>query len=270
MKLSNQEAKLFFELMWPLQFFVNQHLKILPKVQTLEAYIALPMEEKIKVRDVLFEGKKWIDAFVKENPQQFPEDKLLIISKWRDFIKDDFYLERFLKKQAIFIASDNKVYAVCGLYDDFDKIIHPSHLPQLMKAVLLPFAGKIVYDGVLQGYSVYFGSGISSGLKETYLVAKQKNRIIESFENEPTKQIKSQPLKNWQPEIADLMDKAKRLKAERSSPATYESAFALIKASLEYAQSVVTHSDTDTLHKSLRKVARTVEKAYIILEREEM
>jgi hypothetical protein len=270
MKLSDQEATLFFELMWPLQFFVNQKLNILPSIQTLKEYIALPMEEKVKVRDALFEGKKWIDLFVKENPRGFSEDKLLTVSKWRDFLKDDFYIERFLKKQAIFIASDNRVYGVGGLYQGFDEMIHPSNLPLLIQTVLLPFAGKIVYDGVLQGYNVYFGSGISGDLKETYLVAKQKNRIIESLEREAvTKATKSQPLKNWEPEVTALIDKAKRLKAERGFPATYESAFALVKASLEYAQSVVSHSDTDTLHKSLRKVAKMVEKAYIILEREE-
>jgi hypothetical protein len=271
MKLSNQDATLFFELMWPLQFFVNQKLNILPSVQTLEDYSALSMDEKIKVRDVLFDSKQWIDAFVKENPQQFSEDKLLMISKWRDFIKDDFYIERFLKKQAIFISSDKHVYGVCGLYDGFDKMIHSSNLPLLIKTVLLPFAGKIIYDGVLQGYNVYFGSGISSDLKETYLIAKQKNRIMESFESQSvTKPAKGQLLKNWEPEVTALYNKAKQLKAGSSYPATYESAFALVKASLEYAQVIVNHSDTDASYKSLKKVARTLDKAYTILEREEL
>jgi hypothetical protein len=270
MKLSHQEATLFFELMWPLQFFVNQRQKILPAVQTLENYIALPMEEKIKVRDVLFASKEWIDTFVKENPRDLPEDKLLMISKWRDFIKEDFYIERFLKKYAIFIGSEDRVYSVCGLYDGFDKMIHPSNLPLYVHTVLLPFAGKIIYDGVFQGYNIHFGSGISSSLKETYLIAKQKNRIIESFDAQPVKPTRSQPLKNWEPDITALYDKAKRLKAERGSPATYESAFALVKASLEYAQTVVGQADTTTLHKALRKAARTLEKAHVVLEREEM
>jgi hypothetical protein len=269
MKLSTQDTTLFYELMWALQFFVNQKLNILP-VKTLDDYIALSAEEKFKVREALYEGKQWIDLFVKENPEQFSEDKLLIVSKWRDFIEGEFYIERFLKKQAILISQDNRVYGVIGLHQGFDEMIHPSNLPLLIKTVLLPFAGKIIFDGLFQGYNVYFGSGISGDLKETYLIAKQKNRIIESFESQSiSKPSKAQVLKNWEPEIKTLYDKAKQLKAGSTAPSTYDSAFALVKASLEFAQVVVTHSDTDTLYKSLKKVARALDKAYTILEREE-
>jgi hypothetical protein len=256
--------------MWPLQLFVNQHEKILPSVETLETYRELPMEEKIKVRDVLFSSKKWLDLYVQENPNQLSEDKLNIISKWREFIKGDFYIERFLKKQAIFIASDDRVYGVCGLYQGLDEMIHPSNLPLLIHTVLLPFTGKIIYDGVFQGYNVFFGSGISGNLKETYLIAKQKNRIIESLDGQPQKISKAKVLKNLEPEVTALYTQAKQLKAGKDYPATYEAALAVVRASLEYAQSVVKNPDTDTLHKSLRKVARAVEKAYVILEREDM
>lgn len=39
MKLSKQDTDLFFTLMWSLQFFVHQRLHILPRVDTLQAYI---------------------------------------------------------------------------------------------------------------------------------------------------------------------------------------------------------------------------------------
>lgn len=268
MKLSKQEATLFFELMWPLQLFVNQQQKILPDVQTLETYRALPMEEKIKVRDVLFESTKWIDLYLQENPQQLPENKLNLIGKWRAFIKGDFYIERFLKKQAIFISSDDRVYGVCGLYQGLDEMIHPSNLPLLIHTVLLPFAGKIIYDGVFQGYNVLFGSGIRGNLKEAYLTAKQKNRITESFELSPATKSKAKVLKNLEPEVTALYTKAKQLKAGGDYPATYDSAFTLVKASLEYAQTIVANSDADTAFKTLNKLAKTLDKAFTILERE--
>jgi hypothetical protein len=268
MKLSHEEATLFFELMWPLQLFVNQKEKILPNVQTLETYRDLPMEEKIEVRDVLFSSKKWIDLYVQENPQQLSNDKLQSISKWREFIKGDFYIERFLKKQAIFIASDDRVYGVCGLYQGFDEMIHPSNLPLFIHTVLLPFTGKIIYDGVFQGYNVMFGSGISNNLKETYLTAKQKNRIIESFEQAPASKSKTKVLKNLEPDITALYTQAKQLKAGSNYPATYDSAFALVRASLEYAQAVVNQADTDASFKSLNKVEKALHKAFVILERE--
>jgi hypothetical protein len=58
MKLSMQEADLFFELMWALQFFVNQRLNILSSVETVTAYKELPTEEKLKVRDALYKNPR--------------------------------------------------------------------------------------------------------------------------------------------------------------------------------------------------------------------
>jgi hypothetical protein len=271
MRLSRQEADLFFELMWALQFFVNQRLNVLPSVKTLEEYNACPLEEKAEVREALYENKQLIDLFVQTNPQKFSQDRLLMVSKWRNLVKGDFYIERFLKKHAIFISNENQVYAVCGLYQDFDEMIDPYDLPLLVQAVLLPFSGKIVYDGLFQLYSISFGGGIRGNLKESYMIAKQNNRVIETFElQRALKQSKAHVLKDWGPEINDLYEKAKHLKAGPNYPLTYGAAFGLVRAGLEFAQAAVSDpKDLDTLYKSLKKAQRELNKAYKILNREE-
>ena len=182
MKLSSRQADLFFELMWALQFFVNQKLGILPSANTLKEYISCSMEEKLKVREALYKNKQLIDLFVKENPIKFSEDRLLIVSTWKDYVKGNFYIERFLKKHAIFISNENRVYGVCGLHQRFDEMIHPSRLPLFVQAVLLPFSDKVVYDGLFQTYDVHAGTGVRGHLKEIYMIAKQNNSIIERFE----------------------------------------------------------------------------------------
>jgi hypothetical protein len=53
MKFSEQDAKLFFDLMWALQFFVNQKLKILTHVKSLDDYAKCSTEEKVEVRKVI-------------------------------------------------------------------------------------------------------------------------------------------------------------------------------------------------------------------------
>jgi hypothetical protein len=137
--------------------------------------------------------------------------------------------------------------------------------------VLLPFSGKIIYDGLFQTYSVHFGGGIRGDLKERYMIAKQNNRIIDALEPQPSsKQAKVQILKDWEPEINDLYEKAKRLKAGSNYPLMYGAAFGLVKAGLEFAQEAVSPAkDLDAQYKSLRKVQRQLMKAYTILEREE-
>ncbi|MFH0822384.1 MAG: hypothetical protein V2B18_06500 [Pseudomonadota bacterium] len=271
MRLSTQEADLFYELMLPLQYFVNQGLKVSPSIKTLDEYVACSLEEKTKVRDALYKNPQLIDLFVAENPRNFSEDKLVILGKWKDYVKGEFFVERYLKKHAIFITDDNRVYAVCGLRQGFDEIIDPYDLPVLVKAVLLPFLGRIIYDGLFNTYSINFGGGIRRSLREQYLTAKQNNRIIDSFESPPSsKQSRTQPLKDWEPEINDLYERAKHLKAGSNSPMTHGAAFGLVKAGLEFAQAAVSHSkDLNALYKSLDKVRRELKKAYTIIGREE-
>ena len=137
---------------------------------------------------------------------------------WKNFIEGDFYIERFLKGYAILIK-DRDVYGVLGLYQGFDELIHPSYLPLYIKTFLLPFKGKIVYDGLFERYNVHFGGGIKRELKESYMIAKQNGRIIESLEpiqkenqKENQKEKPGKPLKDWNFELNELADKAKNLR----------------------------------------------------------
>jgi hypothetical protein len=273
MKLSTQDADLFFELMWSLQFFVNQQLRVLPHVESLEAYRDCSTEEKMRVREALYANSELIDAFVEKNPAQFSSENLEIISQWKRFIVGQFYIERFLKKYAIFISKDEQVYGVLALHDAFDAMFYPEQLPVLVKAVLLPFKGQIIYDGLLQSYNVLFGRGISSDLKELYMAAKQQGRIIESLEpgRGPTTIEKSRkPRKDWRPELDELMVKAKTLRAGSDQPAILGPAFSLVKASVELAQSAA-HNPDDVyeLWDCLRKVGRAAASVETTLHRAE-
>ena len=258
MKLSRQEADLFFELMWALQYFVKEKLQLLPQVKTQAAYLNCSTEEKLQVRNALYNHVHLIDGFIKENPPRFSAEKLNIIATWKQFVADDFYLERLLKKYAVFIASDNKVFGVWALYDDFEDIFYKGDLPYLVKAVLLPFKGKIVYDGLLQGYNIYFGRGISTDLKETYMAAKQAGRIIESLDPKPKKAKKSaKPVRDWRPELEELVARAKKLRGGSGQPPIHSPAFKLVRASLELALVAVDDpNDLARLWKSLEKVER--------------
>jgi hypothetical protein len=106
MKLSIQDAELFFKLMLSLQNYVNLKWGILPGVTTVDEYQQFPSKEKIKVRDKLYENIELIDAYFEENPQDFSGEELEIIRGWKEFCSGDFFVERLLKKHAIFISSD--------------------------------------------------------------------------------------------------------------------------------------------------------------------
>lgn len=268
MKLSMQDAELFFRLMWSLQTYVNLKLGIYPQITTVDEYQNLTLGEKIPVRDALYDNIELIDAYLQENPQEFPAEEIEIIKSWKQFIRGEFFIERFLKKFAIFIGNEN-VYGVLALFESIEEVLPVVRLPYYTRAVLLPFKSWIIYDGMLEGYNVSFGGGIRSDLKETYMAAKQNGRIIESFE--PAKRTeKKKPSKDWRPTIEEISQEVKKLRSSSGAPPIQGQAFSLAKASLEFTKTAVhTPEDLDELWKSLKKVERAIRKAETTLYRSE-
>jgi hypothetical protein len=257
MKLSTQDADLFFELMWSLQFFANQKLGLLPGVSSVAAYSDLSHEEKMAVREALYENPGLFGEYVSANPDQFPAEHMEIVLGWKEFVRGDFYIERYLKRYTIFIGQD-MVCGVLGLYEGLEEIIHKSFLPIYVRTVLLPFKGRIVYDGLLEPYSVFFGGNIKAELKEVYLGAKQRGEIITGFEGEE-EAVKVITLRDWRSEIEALLKEAKKLRGGSGQPAIYAPAFSLAKASLQLALVGVTEPENaDKLHKELQRVERSL------------
>lgn len=271
MKLSEPDTKLFFELMWALQFYVNQKLKI-HDVKRIDDYADSTAGQKATVREALYSNIELIDSFVQENPQNCSTANLAIISAWKQFIRGSFFIERLLKKYAVFIQEKN-VYGVLGLSQSIDQLIDPTDMPVYVDAVLLPFKGKIIYDGLMGFQNIYFGGGIRRSLKETYMRAKQNNQIIDNLEKpNAAHQKKSTPrsLKNWMPELEELAKRAKALKGSLDHPAIYTPAFSLVKASIEFAQIAASdETDQEGLYKALNKVRRAYKKSSTVLHREE-
>ena len=48
----------------------------------------------------------------------------------------------------------------------------------MVEAVLLPFKGKIIYDGMISNYPIHFGRGLKNSLKNDALLAEGKYGII--------------------------------------------------------------------------------------------
>ena len=272
MKLSEADAKQFFELMTPLQLFVNQKLKLKPEVKTLAALEKLGSENRLPIRDAVYQHPELIDEFIKQNPQKFTPEQLGILKGWKNPIVGDFFIERLLKKYAVFIH-DGEVYGVFALHDAFDEIFDPAALPVYVKAVLLPYQGKIVYDGILQGYNVFFGGGIKGNLKEDYLTAKQNGRIIETLEPVKAKRLPGPTLvsKDQLAELEKLAEQINKLRSSRDAPPLRGPTIRLLKASIELARYAADRpEDLEALWKRLDKAmnaAGQVENTLIRAER---
>ena len=265
MKLSKSDCDRFFKLMWGLQYYVSQKNQRFADVTSPEEYAKLGTEDKLPARTELFDNPKLINEFVAENPQQFSQSDLDIVSSWKHAVSGNFYVERLLKKHAIFISDEpEKVYAVLALYDSFEDMIPKAALPQMVQAILLPFEGKIIYDGLLQGYNVFFGSGIKGNLKEIYMSAKQNGRIITNLLQEPdsSKATVLSPIQSWEAEIEAMIKIAKKLRGGGGQSPLCSPTFSLVRASLELAQLAAANSkDFDRALKTLKKCDRSLAQA---------
>lgn len=263
MKLSEKDANLFFDLMFPLQFYANQKKQILPDVTSVEQYVSLDLQDQAAVRDVLWKEPSLIIQYVAENPNQLPPEHLAMINSWQQRVVGRFVLERLLKKHAIFIG-DEEVYAVLALHNSFAEMVPKEALPVFIETVLLPFRDVIIYDGLIRGGNIMIGPNMATGFKETYMAAKRNGKIIASLNPEVLARQaakKPKPLKDWQPTLASLANEAKKLRAEGGSPPTWGPAFSLVKASLAFAETAVTTpQDDDALWKSFERIVRSVNK----------
>ncbi len=199
MTLDSSDVELFFTLHCGLLAHVNNALGICDRTDTIDELRDLDVDERVKIRNALYENIELVDLFAKENPFDFSENELQIVSKWRHFVRGKFIIVRYLKKHAAFLTADSpsRVYGVVALQDPLEDVLGPP--PAMAETVLLPFKDKIIYDGMLQGYRVSFGSGIRRRFSDQYQKSKAAHGIITSlpFSGEATETDKQALLKYY-------------------------------------------------------------------------
>lgn len=189
MNLPPDDANLFYEMMFPLQLHLGRRAGILKDCPDVAAYKKLPFETMLKARDALVEHPDWIDRYCEENPDGRTPDEIAILRGWKHAVAGTFVLERLLAKHAILVDDGKKptVYGALGLLSPLDEMFPREALPIMLKAVLLPFKGRVVLDGLYSLYNVRLGRGYAADYREIYLRAKQNGRIIERLAGDPWK-----------------------------------------------------------------------------------
>jgi len=199
MPLSISEIEQFLRLHRTLLVYVNQRLRVIPEQPTsADALAQLPSQIRVKVRDALLANVDLIESFAAENPYHLPEEELDIVRSWRHMVAGEFYVFRELKQYTAFLSSTSPtiVYGVLPLYQPITVLIGP-RLPVLTRTVLLPFKNRIVFDSLMNSYSILFGPGIRRSMNESFKAAKARDGIVtslpQSTEPLPPKAPKAKP-----------------------------------------------------------------------------
>lgn len=187
MKISPADVDIFYQIQLSLFNFANQQRQLFPELETIKDLKEFADLERIRaLREVCYGNLDLLDQFVVANPDHLPDEYLEIARSWRHLQAGTFIIFRYLKKYTVFLDDGQppKAYGVLGLYSDFDEIL-PMRPPMMAEAVLLPFRDQIVFDGILEPYTVHLGSGIRRRLKTTYRHAKERFGIITSLLHTP-------------------------------------------------------------------------------------
>ena len=181
--LSPENAKRFFNIMMPLESWINRKYQLFPELGERFTQRDVNMSQVHKLMNELWGHANSIRDYLAECGDTLSEADRQIISGWTRFVRGRFMIERYLKSGAIFIPVDGKkrVYLVSGITSEIEENIPRNALPVMVQTTLIPFMGRIIYDGLMVPFSVAFGGGIKGDLKETYLDAKREEHIIKQL-----------------------------------------------------------------------------------------
>jgi hypothetical protein len=221
------------------------------------------MPDKAEVRAALWKNLPLIDAYCDSNPHGLSAAELDIVRSWKRSVTGKFVLLRYLKKYTILVSEGRQVYGVLGLRSTLEDMFPGRPLPLLVEAVLLPFKGSIIHDGLLKDFGLTFGPGIRSEMNEDYLAAKQNGRIITTLEPQAVHEAPFRRQKRRDddpgPAIEEMVKTCERL---RGGTAIQNAALALLRAGAKAARTaLLLPEDLDELwhlghdaHKALRRL----------------
>jgi hypothetical protein len=178
------EGRLFYHLHVGLQILVNRRHGVIHPVETFDDFVALPPEERLKTRDALYAHPECFDEFLQDGDLSVSADAAEIVAGWRDHrVAGVFFIFRHLRRHTVFLSSEGppQAFGVLGLADPLERLA--AYPPVMVTATLLPFRGRIIYDGFLTapGPTVTFGGGFRRMLDNEYRNAKATFGIITSL-----------------------------------------------------------------------------------------
>lgn len=169
-KLSSDECKLFYETWYGLMAFVNEKEAVIKDKIKPEYPNQVSDRKTHKVREVLWENPSLISEYI--NKSELTQEKRDILKLWETkHKKGSFILLEHQTEYSVCIGSndegEDRLYGIKGLSNPISYILQRD-LPVTIKAVLLPFKGKIVYDSFLISMGVKYGQGAKKVINEMY------------------------------------------------------------------------------------------------------
>lgn len=180
MRLEEKEYYEYLAVHPKLLYYAGIKNKILPTSTTLKDFINMDAQEKYPTRESLYENIGLIDQYLEEKSGELSTSQVEMIQQFKYFQKGTFYIMKMTEKETLFM-DDDFVYSVLALNDPFIYFFQNWSIPIMVEAVLLPYNGKIIYDGMISNYPIHIGRTMASGLKNEFNLKKGKHGIIKKL-----------------------------------------------------------------------------------------
>jgi len=192
MNLTQSEVELFYKLWYKLMWGINEKHVISPRF-TKPVYDEFVNEEPfVAVRNEMWKKPELIDEFLQDSgPGELTETERGLLTSWRNhYFKERFLILKHLSKYSVFMPMVNpaKLYAVYGIKNPLNEVMF-AQPPVMVQTVLLPFNDKIIYDSMLEVFSISFGKGMRESFKSSYNEIKATTGIIVRLDAPPVKAV---------------------------------------------------------------------------------
>lgn len=179
MKLTAPQADRFFALWYSLLAYVNDRRHLVADHTAEPNGPLYTVQEAFALRQALWADESLREAFVAENPAGLSAADLDTVASWKHRVAAQFTVWKHYKKRSIFLHI-REAFAVLGLRSTVDEIL-PMPPPVLVDAVLLPFEGVIVIDGLMTSTNLLFGPGMRRAFKAAYDDAVERGAVRTSL-----------------------------------------------------------------------------------------
>jgi hypothetical protein len=269
MILSPQDSETFFTLWSGIDAHVNARTNTLPGLSTPDQMRKTEPGLLARLRKHLWEHRELLDAFVEENPFSLSREQLGDAELFRHAVVGRFYVERCLKDHAVFV-SGGKVYAVGGLTERIDAILFRAAGAKqalMVDATLVPFRGRIVWDGIVSLYNISFGPGTRRVFKDEYVRAKGRGELITSLDPNAVKPKPRVAGPDWSPVVDSIVATSNKL--GKTNTSLQAASFRLLKISALLAQATSREtSGSEELSGLVKKAVRSIKELSHALQHE--
>ena len=165
--IEQKDTRLFYKLYFSILDYVNSFEQIIPN-KKIDPNIYIEPDELVNLIEVFWKDKdRFIDEYIEKNPSDFTFRNLNIISDFRYGMRKNFLLVAYEKNYTV-LNDEGINYMVKGLNENLDQFIAPEKTPMLMQTAIMPFNGRIIYDGFISTSNIRLAQDIISKAFEDY------------------------------------------------------------------------------------------------------